>query len=52
MDSQISNLPKIDTAANEINALHDKAEGLAKTSKDYASQAIQIALEIGFKRRN
>lgn len=49
MDSQISNLPKIDTAANEINALHDKAEGLAKTSKDYASQAIQIALEIGFK---
>ncbi len=48
-DSQITNLPNTSTTAQEVNKLHAEAEALAKTSKEYASKAIQIALEIGAK---
>lgn len=49
MDSQIDKVPNTEIAATaqEINKLHSQAEALAKTSKEYASQAIQLALEIG-----
>jgi len=46
MDSQTQIL-NVSPAATEINVLHERAENLAKTSKDYASQAIQLALDIG-----
>lgn len=38
---------QITASAQEINKLHAEAEALAKTSKEYASNAIQLALEIG-----
>lgn len=48
-DSQITSVSNVLTAAQEINRLHSEAEAIAKTSKEYASKAIQIALEIGAK---
>ncbi len=35
------------TFVEEINILHTQAQSLANTSREYASKAIQIALEIG-----
>ena len=48
MDSiDTDNNYQITASAQEINKLHAEAEALAKTSKEYASKAIQIALDIG-----
>lgn len=48
MDSiDTDNNYQITASAQEINKLHAEAEALAKTSKEYASNAIQLALEIG-----